>query len=61
MALFLDDALFALWEAACNKHGGEHAACLMWHLVQHDPAFKIPYWLELRLKAHRAAIVDAFG
>lgn len=58
---WLDDSLFALWEKACLQHGGEHAACLMWFLTSKDPSFQPPYWLVCRYKAHRAAIIDAFG
>lgn len=55
---FLDAALFNLWEAACVKHGGEFAACLMWQVVLCDPRFAVPHWLACRFRAHSRAILQ---
>lgn len=61
MALYLDDALLSMWEAACNAEDGDHAACVLYWLCAKDPSFKPPWWLLCRFKAHRAAIIESFG
>jgi hypothetical protein len=54
---FLDDALFHMWENAVSRHGGPDAAVIMFTLIQHDPKFRPPHWLMLRLRAHRKHIL----
>ena len=61
MAQLLDDALFSMWEKAVEVHGPEHAAALMWYVIQRDPSFACPHWLKLCLKRHKAYIIDSFG
>jgi hypothetical protein len=55
----IDDALFSMWENACEMYDGEQAAVILFALVAHDPSFRLPHWLILRLKAHKAAILNA--
>lgn len=57
----IDDALFTLWENACNMYddNGETAAVVLFAVVSRDPTFRLPYWLTCRFKAHQAAIVTA--
>lgn len=55
----LEDALFALWENACNLYDGDTAAVLLFAVISRDPSFRVPLWVQLRLRAHRAAVIDA--
>lgn len=55
----IDDALFAVWEKACEIEDGESAALILFGIVSHDPTFRPPLWLRYRFAAHRAAITTA--
>lgn len=55
----LEDALFALWENACTMYDGEVAAIILFAVISRDPSFRVPWWAQLRLRAHRAAVISA--
>lgn len=55
----LEDALLSLWENACNMYDGDTAAVLLFAVISRDPSFRVPYWVQLRLRAHRAAVIEA--
>jgi hypothetical protein len=56
----IDSCLWLLWLSALADHGDpEQAAQQLFWVVSKDPAYTIPYWLELAFKRHRAAIIDA--
>jgi hypothetical protein len=59
MSRQIDDALFSLWENACAMYDAETAAVILFSVVCNDPSFRMPHWLILRLKAHKAAIINA--
>lgn len=58
LANYLDLSLLSLYESAVNAYDGEHAACVMYRLCELDPKFSVPYWLVLRFRKHKAAILD---
>jgi hypothetical protein len=59
MSRSIDDALFSLWENACTMYDAEEAVVLLFSVVSRDPSFRLPHWLILRFKAHRATILNA--
>jgi hypothetical protein len=58
-ARLLDDALLAMFEAACIKEDGEAAAVMLFGVCSCDPSFIVPHWLKCSFRRHRAAIVSA--